>query len=181
MKKNCNVPAATDFRSGRRRSVTKDAGAREFAHCERGRYDSLGEDNFIRNHTGASIPLSFALYPLPPPPRRLSARIPHKPSRRVRRPDDDIFTVGGEGREIRAQLPSEEPCRTEYTSNKPLTTPPRKDLRSPTRRRRRGPLWGWIGNVDQTADTPLAPLSTNSPAETLARSTVYAFLTRHSF
>lgn len=119
-------------------------------------------------------PLPFTL----PLPCSLSARIPHKPSRRVRRPDDDIFTVGGEGHEIRAQLPLEEPHRTEYTSNKPSQallvktfTPPRGD----------GLCGAAIGNVDQTADTPLAPLLTNSPVETLAGSTVYAFLTRRSF
>lgn len=171
MKKNCNT-SCDGFSPGPDGDQSRKMRARELAQSERGRYDSPGEDNFVHNHSSARarIPLRYS-------PRLPKFHINHLP-RRMCRPDDDIFTARGRrGRKIRAQLPLEEP----HTERNTLLTNPSSSASS-LPHATLGPLRGWIGNVDQTADTPLAPLSTNSPVETsAARSTVYAFLTSHSF
>lgn len=120
----------------------------------------LREDNFTRNHTAARVPGRF-----PYKSYEVSAEWRH-------------FYWRKEGHAIRAQLPPKSPGRRNtYTFNK-LTAPRRVGfhygggLQSLDRERRSNP---------RHAIRTGSALSTNSPIATLVRSTVYAFLTRHSF
>lgn len=120
----------------------------------------LRENNFTRNHTAARVPGRF-----PYKSYEVSAEWRH-------------FYWRKEGNAIRAQLPPKSPGRRNtYTFNK-LTAPRRVGfhygggLQSLDGERRSNP---------RHAIRTSSALSTNSPIATLVRSTVYAFLTRHSF